>query len=87
MDSEQELIDALDRVVHKDFPNPQRIACPGRDVLLKLAMESEHTQFLYVLVHVTQCALCFDDLREIRRAAKRPKSMNYAVPSNRWQVG
>ena len=37
MDLEKELLDALDRVVHEDFPNPQRIACPGREVLLKFA--------------------------------------------------
>jgi hypothetical protein len=41
MDSEKELLDAFDRVVHEDFPNPQRIACPGREVLLKLAQLGE----------------------------------------------
>jgi hypothetical protein len=70
MDSEQELIDALDRVVHKDFPNPQRIDCPGTKILLKLVMEPKHDQFRAVLAHITQCAPCFDELREIRRAAK-----------------
>jgi hypothetical protein len=37
MDSEKELLHALDRVVHEDFPNSQRITCPGREVLMKLA--------------------------------------------------
>jgi hypothetical protein len=37
MDSGKKLLDAFDRVVHEDFPNPQHIACPGREVLLKLA--------------------------------------------------
>jgi hypothetical protein len=39
MDSEEELRDAFARVVHEDFPNPQRIACPGPEVLLKLAQQ------------------------------------------------
>ena len=29
MDSEQDLLDALERVIHEDFPNPQRMDCPG----------------------------------------------------------
>ncbi|MGD0181249.1 MAG: hypothetical protein ABR880_23530 [Candidatus Sulfotelmatobacter sp.] len=37
MDLEKELLDAFDRVLHEDFPNPQRIDCPERQVLLKLA--------------------------------------------------
>lgn len=45
MDSEKELLDAFDKVVHEDFPNPQRIACPGRDVLLKLAQWPADAQF------------------------------------------
>jgi hypothetical protein len=56
MDSEKELLDAFDRVVHEDFPNPQRIACPGREVLLKLAQQPADIQ----LAHVRQCPPCFD---------------------------
>jgi hypothetical protein len=37
MDSEKELLEAFERIIHEDFPNPQRIDCPGHEALLKLA--------------------------------------------------
>ena len=70
MDSEKELLDAFDRVVHEDSPNPQRIACPGSEVLLKLARQPADTQLAHLLAHVRQCAPCFDELKELRRKAK-----------------
>jgi len=65
-----ELLDAYDKVVHKDFPNPQRINCPGHDVLLKLAEQPEDGQPTPILAHIRQCAPCFDALRELRRKAR-----------------
>jgi len=67
MDSEKELFDAFDRVVHEDFPNPQRIACLGRDVLLELAQRPADAQFAPLLAHIRQCAPCFDELKELRQ--------------------
>lgn len=66
MDSEKELLDAFDRVVHEDFPNPQRIDCPGHEALLKLAEGAAHVQLTHVLAHIRQCAPCFDELKELR---------------------
>jgi len=70
MDSEKELLDAFDRVVHEDFPNPQRIACPGREVLLKLAQQSADTQLDHLLAHIRQCAPCLDELKELRQRGR-----------------
>jgi hypothetical protein len=70
MDFEKELIDAFDRVVHKDFPNPQRINCPESQILTRFATESEDNELTSVLAHVRQCAPCFDELREIRHNAQ-----------------
>lgn len=67
MDSEKELLDAFERAIHEDFPNPQRIDCPGRDVLLKLAQRPPDTQFAHLLAHIRQCAPCFDELKELRQ--------------------
>ncbi|MGC2821097.1 MAG: hypothetical protein WA198_15505 [Candidatus Sulfotelmatobacter sp.] len=67
MDLEKELLDALDRVVHEDFPNPQRIACPGREVLLRFVRQPADTQFAQLLTHIRQCAPCFDELKELRQ--------------------
>ena len=32
----------LDKVIHEDFPNAQRIDCPGHEALLKLAEGAAH---------------------------------------------
>jgi hypothetical protein len=70
MDFEKELIDVLDRVVHKDFPNPQRINCPGSQILTRFATEPEDNELISVLAHLRQCAPFFDELREIRQKAQ-----------------
>lgn len=66
MDIEKELLDTFDRVVHEDFPNPQRINCPGRLVLERLALEPTGTQFIQLIAHIRECAPCFDELKELR---------------------
>lgn len=70
MDSEKELVDAFERIVHKSFPNPQRVDCPGREILLKLAQQSEDCQVAPILAHIRQCAPCFDELKELRPRAR-----------------
>ena len=70
MDLEKELLDAFCRVVHKDFPNPQRIACPGREILLRFARQPADTQFAQLLAHIQQCAPCFDELKELRQKGR-----------------
>ena len=49
MDSERELLETFERVVHRDFPNPQRIGCPAHEVLLKLAQAPAHTSLAHLL--------------------------------------
>jgi len=66
----KKLLDAFDRVVHEDVPNPQRIACPGREVLLKLAQQPTDTQLAHLLAHIRQCAPCFDELKELRQKGR-----------------
>jgi hypothetical protein len=67
MDSEKDLIDAFDNVVHRDFPNPERLGCPGREVLAQLAHPPADTQLPHLLEHVRRCAPCFDELKELRK--------------------
>ena len=71
MDSEKELLDAFNRVVHEDFPNPQRVACPGREILLKLAQGPADGQLAHLLAHIRQCAPCFDELKDLRCKAQK----------------
>jgi hypothetical protein len=67
MGSEKELLEAFERIIHEDFPNPQRIGCPGEDALFRLVEESGPVQQKRLLAHVRQCAPCFDELKELRR--------------------
>jgi len=67
MNLESELLDAFDRVVHEDYPNPRRIDCPGSSVLEKLAAAREAHHSASTLDHIRQCAPCFEELRELRR--------------------
>jgi len=71
MDFEKELLDAFDRVVHEDFPNPQHNGCPGRQVLLKLAQQPADRQLAHLLAHIRQCAPCFDELKDLRCQAQK----------------
>jgi hypothetical protein len=57
VDSEKELVDAFERVIHKDIPNPQRINCPGHHSLLRLATYADDAQSGSVLAHVRQLKL------------------------------
>ena len=72
MNLENELLDAFDRVVHEDYPNPRRINCPGSSALEQLAAEADHSAS--TLNHIRQCAPCFDELRELRRRRSRQSS-------------
>ena len=70
MNLENELLDAFDRVVHQDYPNPQRVNCPGRFALQKLAAEPDAVP-ASTLAHISQCAPCFDELKKLRRQTHR----------------
>jgi hypothetical protein len=78
MDSEKELLDAFEEVIHKDFPNSQRLDCPGRDVLLKLAQWPADAQLARSLAHIRECAPCFDELKELRQKKANSMSVMYA---------
>lgn len=68
MDREKDLIDAFEIMVHNEFSNPERIGCPGRDSLVRLASGLGNPEFATILAHVRQCAPCFDELKELRKA-------------------
>lgn len=67
MEWEQDLIDAFETVVHRDFPNPERVGCPGSYILAQLVRRPADAQLSDLLEHVTECAPCFDDLKELRQ--------------------
>jgi hypothetical protein len=67
MDSEKDLIDAFENVEHRDFPNPERVGCPGREVLAQFARLASDNELSHLLTHVRKCAPCFDELKELRK--------------------
>lgn len=66
-----DLIAAFGRRVHEKHPNPERIGCPGRPALTRLATEPEASGRDSILDHVRQCAACLDELRDFRMSTKR----------------
>ena len=76
MGSEKELMEAFETIIHEDFPNPQRIGCPGHEALLKLAEGSGHVPQTRLLAHIRQCAPCFDELKELRRKARNQSAQD-----------
>jgi len=74
MNSEKELLDAFEMTIHEDFPNPNRIDCPGHEALLQLAEAPASVELTYLLVHIRQCAPCFDELKKLRRKARSQSS-------------
>jgi hypothetical protein len=65
--------------VGASYPNPERIGCPGTDVVRELAAQSARFEDLEEDLgwkHVIQCAPCyreFLDLRELRRIGGEAK--------------
>lgn len=66
MNTEKDLIDAFQRTVHEDFPNPERIDCPGQDQIVRFAANPADLEFVRLLAHIRQCAPCFDELKKVR---------------------
>lgn len=76
MRSERELLQAFEKIIHEDFPNPQRIGCPRDEALLKLAEEPGQVHPTHLLAHIRQCAPCFDKLKELRSRSRNRSLQN-----------
>jgi hypothetical protein len=67
---EKRILDLLDRGLSRDFPNPERIGCPGSAFLEGVACHkvplSEADQWLD---HLSSCSPCFQEFTEIRKQA------------------
>ena len=66
---EAELLLAWGRHLEKDYPNPDRIGCPGTEVLKKIAARVFRDADL--TYHIARCAPCSKELRELKYAAKK----------------
>ena len=66
----EELIAAFGRWVHGEHPNPERVGCPGRNAMIRLAKEPGVFDADSLLDHILKCAACVDELRDLRRQIK-----------------
>lgn len=64
----------LGRGLRKEFPNPERIGCPGAEVLKKIASRkmplSEAETWLD---HLGSCSPCYNDFSQFREASQRDR--------------
>jgi len=67
---EKRILDLLSRGLSRDFPNPQRIGCPGSAILKSIALHklplAEANPWLE---HFSSCSPCFQEFSEIRKQA------------------
>jgi hypothetical protein len=65
-------LDLLARGLSREFPNPQRVGCPGPAVLTSIALHrlplSEADRWLD---HLSSCSPCFQEFSEIRKQKAR----------------
>lgn len=68
MDIEKDLIDTFEGLVRRDFPNPERMGCPGTEVLAQFARRPSDAHLSHMITHLQRCAPCFGELKELRKA-------------------
>ena len=60
---EREILDTFRKSFQHDFPNPQRIGCPGGEVLKALAWRRRLDNPEAVVTHIGKCSPCFQEHR------------------------
>jgi len=72
------MLDALGRVLSKEFPNPERIGCPSRDLLRALAARKlSLTEAEPWMDHFAHCTPCFRDYTDLRKLIERRRKLSY----------
>jgi hypothetical protein len=75
---EKRILDVLGRGLLKDFPNPERIGCPGADVLKKIAShEMPLSEAEKWLDHLGSCSPCYADFKRFREAFERQRRQRW----------
>jgi hypothetical protein len=73
---EKTLYSAVENVIQRDYPNPNRDGCPDRSFLEKAATSpgslNPEENALFVQ-HIPKCWPCFKELKHLREAAEKSK--------------
>ena len=69
-ETDQRLLDILRKGLAREFPNPERIGCPGSALLKRIAHGSVSlTELEPWLEHLGACSPCFQEFTELRKQA------------------
>src|SRR6266481_3512457 len=75
---ERRILDVLGRGLLKEFPNPERIGCPGADVLKKIAShEMPLSEAQKWLDHLGSCSPCYADFKRFGDAFERQRRQRW----------
>ena len=67
---EQRILDVLDRGLSREFPNPDRIGCPGSEVLRGIALHKLRLAEVHQwLDHLSACSPCYQEFTQLRTQA------------------
>ena len=71
MNEEKRILDALGRGLLREFPNPKRKGCPGKDILTGIARHAiPLAEAEPYLEHLTTCSPCYRDFCRMRESDK-----------------
>jgi hypothetical protein len=75
---------ALGRGLQNEFPNPERIGCPGREILSRIAAHKMSlSQAEPHLNHLTSCSPCYTDFLQLQGAYRQRRTrMIFAVAAS-----
>ena len=89
-EQERQLLGLFEQAALNDFPNPERIECPGPDFLRKMATDRHSISIRDPrLRHVARCSPCFREFTAVRAeaAAKRRRKRRALVSAGIIVVG
>jgi len=74
-EEERRFLDILEQAALHDYPNPERIGCPGTDFLRRLAFDRTSVSIDDPrLDHLGKCSPCFREFTAFKAEAKRRKT-------------
>jgi hypothetical protein len=79
-DRERQLLDLFEQAALNDFPNPNRIGCPGPVFLRTVATDRRSISIRDErLNHITRCSPCFQEFVNFRDSAAKRRKRTRAV--------
>ena len=78
------MLGVLGRGLRDEFPNPERIGCPGREIVAAIAAHKMPlSQAESYLDHLTSCSPCYRDFLQLQREHRQRRTrMIFAVAAS-----